>query len=101
MAQDLERPGRRLRRDVLSEVAPDRLYHRNVMGYLFLLGGKLFLVEGRLELIKRLCVNFWGNDTWREVGLSYPRCVIIQIRKRLPIPLIRRFALRLLGDPFL
>jgi hypothetical protein len=33
--------------------------------------------------------------------LLYARCVIIQIRKRLPIPLIRRFALRLLGDPFL
>jgi hypothetical protein len=49
VAQDLERPGRRPRRDVLSEVALDRLYHRNVMGYLFLLGGKLFLVEGRLE----------------------------------------------------
>ena len=48
MAQDLERPGRRRRRDVLSEVALDRLYHRNVMGYLFLLGGKLFLVGNEL-----------------------------------------------------
>ena len=101
MAQDLERPGRRPRRDVLSEVALDRLYHRNVMGYLFLLGGKLFWSKAAWSVIKRLWVNFWGNDTWREVGLSYPRCVIIQIRKRLPIPLIRRFALRLLGDPFL
>jgi hypothetical protein len=48
VAQDLERPGRRPRRDVLSEVALDRLYHRNVMGYLFLLGGKLLLVGNEL-----------------------------------------------------
>ena len=60
-----------------------------------------FWSKAAWSVIKRLWVNFWGNDTWREVGLSYPRCVIIQIRKRLPIPLNRRFALRLLGDPFL
>jgi hypothetical protein len=63
--------------------------------------GSLVRINRRLWRSTAWSVNkrFWGNDTWREVGLSCPRCVIIQIRKRLPIPLIRRFALRLLGHP--
>lgn len=49
MAQDLECPRRRPEEMFCLKSHSTDCIIANVMGYLFLLGGKLFLVEGRLE----------------------------------------------------